>query len=98
MIDANNTDVNCDLDGGGVKWTYTYTALNDLDLVTDPRGNKTAYVYDSSGNLVQVKKLNSSDAEVQRTCMTRDSDGLVTEVIESTSLVDCTGNLTVYGV
>ena len=58
---------------------------------------KTAYVYDSSGNLVQVKKLNSSDAEVQRTCMTRDSDGLVTEVIESTSLVDCTGNLTVYG-
>ncbi len=97
MIDANNTDVNCDLDGGGVKWTYTYTALNDLDLVTDPRGNKTAYVYDSSGNLVQVKKLNSSDAEVQRTCMTRDSDGLVTEVIESTSLVDCTGNLTVYG-
>ena len=40
VIDAENTDANCDLDTGGVQWTYTYTSLNDLDLETDPLGRR----------------------------------------------------------
>jgi YD repeat-containing protein len=50
VIDANNTDTNCALASGGVKWTYVYNARNDVELETDPLGRRTIYVYDGNGN------------------------------------------------
>src|SRR5207248_805846 len=35
-VDAKNTDANCNLRDGGVAWTYTYTARNDLETATAP--------------------------------------------------------------
>jgi RHS repeat-associated protein len=97
IIDALNTDSGCDLDTGADEWTFTYTGLNDIDLETDPRGNKTDYVYDGSGNLTQVLRKDSGDTVKQMTCFTRNGDGLVTELIESTNLSTCSGNKTLFG-
>jgi RHS repeat-associated protein len=98
VIDENNTDANCGLKSAGVKWTITYTSRNDPDLVTDPRGNKTDYVYDSNGNLTEIQRKDSSDNIKLRTCLTiptsGNDKGLPTEVIESTTLSECTGNKT----
>lgn len=96
VIDAANTDANCDLDTNGVQSTFTYTANNDLDLITDPLGRQTDYVYDASGNLTEVIRKDDQAAIVSRTCFTRDGDGLMTEFIESTTLSDCTGNVTEF--
>ena len=62
----------------------------------DSRGNKVDYVYDGSGNLTQVFRKDSGDVVKQMTCFTRDGDGLVTELIESTNLSTCSGNTTLY--
>ncbi|HLF79433.1 MAG TPA: DUF6531 domain-containing protein [Dehalococcoidia bacterium] len=94
VIDANNTDANCALAGGGVKWTYTYTAKNDIDLETDPLGRQTDYIYDTNGNLTEVQRKDGGGNIKLRTCYTVNSAGLVTEQIESTTLSNCTGNVT----
>jgi RHS repeat-associated protein len=94
VIDANNTAASCTLTAGGVQWTYTYTSRNDVDLATDPRGNKTDYVYDVNGNLTEVQRKDSSDAIKLRTCFTVAGSGLVTARTESTTLTSCTGNTT----
>ena len=75
-------------------WTYAYTALNDIDLETDPLGRDTDYVYDASGNLTEVIKKDDLGSVVSRTCFTRDSAGLMTELNESTTLTNCTGYTT----
>jgi RHS repeat-associated protein len=96
VIDALNTQANCTLKQGGVRWTFTYTAKNDVDLATDPLGRQTDYVYDGDGNLTEVIRKDDGGATKARTCFTRDSAGLMTELIESTNLSDCTGNKTKF--
>jgi YD repeat-containing protein len=100
VIDAENTNTSCALKTGGVKWTYTYTAKNDIDLETDPLGRTTDYVYDANGNLTEVIRKDASSNSKLRTCFTRPTSGtdkgLVTELIESTTLTNCTGNKTKF--
>jgi RHS repeat-associated protein len=97
IIDAENTDSNCALASGGVKWTYIYNSRNDVELEVDPLGHATDYVYDSIGNLRQVIRRDGTGATVQRTCFNRDEDGLVTELIESTTLSSCVGHRSLFG-
>ena len=40
--------------------TYTYKPLVGISSVTDPRGQKTTYFYDSFGRLIQVKDHNNN--------------------------------------
>ncbi len=104
MIDALNTDASCQLKTGGVKWTFTYTARNDIDLETDPLGRQTDYVYDTPGNLTRVIRKDAGGAVKALTCFERDSAGLVTASVASTDLVvppgptdQCTGNRALLG-
>jgi YD repeat-containing protein len=96
VIDADNTDENCDLKSAGLQWTYTYTGMNDVDLATDPEDRETDYVYDGNGNLTQVARKDDSSVTKLLTCFTVPSSGsnkgLVTEIIESTNLSSCSGN------
>ena len=98
IIDAENTNSSCTLKMGGVKWTFTYTASNDIDLATDPLGRQTDYVYDVNANLTEIIRKDGSSNVKLWTCLTRPTsgadEGLVTEVIESTTLSNCTGNKT----
>lgn len=101
MIDALNTDASCQLKVGGVKWTFTYTSLNDIDLVTDPLGRLTDNIYDSTGNLTRIVRKDSGGAIKQLTCIEVNSSGLPTAFVQSTDLTvpggatdPCTGNRT----
>jgi len=98
VIDAENTDASCELAQGGVQWTYTYTPLNDIDLETDALGRQVDYAYDTDGNLTQAIRKDSGGTTKQRACFTVPASGpnkgLATEVIESSTLSDCTGNVT----
>ncbi|HLF77761.1 MAG TPA: RHS repeat-associated core domain-containing protein [Dehalococcoidia bacterium] len=100
VIDAENTDTSCALKSGGVQSTFAYTAKNDIDLETDPLGRQTDYVYDANGNLTDVIRKDASSNVKLRTCLTRPTsgtnEGLVTEIIESTTLTNCTGNTTKF--
>ncbi len=96
IIDALNTDANCDLAQGGVDWEFIYTANNDVDLATDPLGRQADYVYDGDGNVTEVIRKDDGGATKARICFTVDDTGLVTELIESTTLTDCTGNTTEF--
>lgn len=40
--------------------TYTYLPLVGISTITDPRGQKTSYFYDSFGRLIQVKDHNNN--------------------------------------
>lgn len=92
IIDGNNTNAGCTLKVGGHKWTMTYTAKNDVDLLTDPEGRITDFVYDGNGNVTDVIRKDSGGTVVLRTCYTRHGTyGLVTEIIESVNLTNCTG-------
>ncbi len=108
IIDALNTDANCQLKAGGVKWTFTYTANNDIASETDPLDRLTEYVYDAAGNLTRVVRKDSQvngRAVGALTCFERDPlTGQMTASVESTDLVvppgptdPCTGNRTLYG-
>ncbi len=104
MIDAANTDANCQLKASGVKWTYAYTANNDIDLETDPLGRQTDNIYDSVGNLTRVARKDSGGAVKALTCFERDSFGQVNASVQSTDLqipgsptASCTGNRTLFG-
>ena len=98
IIDGENTDTSCDLKSGGDQWTFSYTSLNDVDLATDPRGNLTDYIYDVNGNLTDVVRKDSSSVVLLWTCFTvptsGSDQGLVTEIIESTTLTNCSGDKT----
>ena len=65
-----------------------------VDLITDPLGRQTDFVYNGAGNLTEVISKDSGGSTAARTCYTRDSAGQATEVIVSTTLSDCTGNRT----
>src|SRR5439155_24951165 len=97
-------DASCALKTGGVKWTYTYTANNDIDLETDPLTRQTDYIYDSTGNLTRVARKDSGGSVKALTCFERDSSGQVTASVQSTNLTipagptdPCTGNKTLFG-
>ncbi len=104
IIDAENTDpLTCLLKDGGKKWTFTYTALNDIDLETDPRDNKTEYIYDGSGNLTRVIRKDAGNVVKGLTCLERDGFGQLAALVQSTDLVvppgptdPCTGHRTTF--
>ena len=77
--------------------TYTYNSNNDPLTLTDPLDRVTTWTYDQDGNLTETAREDDQGAPVRLTCFTRDDDGLVTELIESSTLTDCTGNTTEYG-
>ncbi len=59
MIDAANTDGNCQLKSGGVASEYTYNSTNDLTRVLAAVSNgvamnATEYIYDDAGNLTRL--------------------------------------------
>jgi RHS repeat-associated protein len=101
LIDAANTNSSCTLKVAGVKWTFTYTSRNDVDLATDPLGRVTGYIYDSSGNLTRLVRKDSGGVIKQLSCVELSSAGLPTTVVNSTDLTlpagvtdPCTGNKT----
>ncbi|MEE8519568.1 MAG: DUF6531 domain-containing protein [Dehalococcoidia bacterium] len=103
IIDAPNTDANCLLKISGVDWTFTYTANNDVDLETDPLGRQTDYVYDSTGNLTRIARKDATSVIKLLTCFERNTEGLMTALVDSTDLVlpagptdPCTGNKTLF--
>ena len=87
IIDALNTDADCQLEADGVKWTFTYNPNKDLDLETDPLGRQTDYVYDTPGNLTRVIRKDEAEAVKALTCFERDAAGQLTALVESTDLV-----------
>lgn len=93
LIDTNNTNSSCQLKSGGVKWSFTYTSANQLDLATDPLGRRTDYVYNGSGHLTEIRQQDSGGSNKARTCFTVNSNARPIEVIASTTLSNCTGNL-----
>src|SRR5437870_10430156 len=52
-------------DLGGVKWTYTYTANNDIDLETDPLTRQTDYIYDSRSMSLLAVRSEEHTSELQ---------------------------------
>jgi YD repeat-containing protein len=103
IIDALNTDANCQLKVSGVDWTFSYTANNDIDLETDPLGRQTDYIYDASGNLTRVVRKDAGAVIKALTCFERNTEGLMTALVESTDLMlpagptdPCTGNKTLF--
>ena len=75
----------CQLKPGGVKWTFAYTAKNDLDLeadplgrqttVTRPSGSATTYTYDARDLLTSI-----TDALLNPTSYGYDDAGRLTSV------------------
>ncbi len=101
VIDALNTDATCGLKQAGVKWTFTYTAKNDVDLATDPLGRQTDYIYDTAGNLTRVVPKDAGGAIKQLTCFELNTAGLPIAIVRSTDLTvpsgatdPCTGSKT----
>lgn len=47
----SNGNVNTVTLPNSAKYTYTYTALNDIATVTDPKNNTSRFYYDAAGNL-----------------------------------------------
>ena len=104
LVDASNTAGNCQLKSGGVKWTFTYTSNNDVDLETDPLGRQIDYVYDSTGNLTRIVRKDLAGAVKALMCLELDSGGQTTATVQSSNLVlppgptdACTGNRALYG-
>jgi RHS repeat-associated protein len=100
---GNGTDDDGDtkVDDGCPLIKATYTANNDPDLVTDPLGRQTDYIYDTTGNLTRVARKVGTDVKAL-TCFGYNSDGLVTSSVQSTNLTipsgatdPCTGNKTI---
>lgn len=103
IIDALNTDADCQLKADGVMWTFSYTPKNDPDLETDPLGRQTDYVYDTPGNLTRIIRKDEAEAVKALTCFERDDAGQLTGLVESTDLVvppapmdPCTGHKTKF--
>ncbi len=112
MIDALNTDANCDLlTPSGVDWEYTYNSRNDPKTETDPLDRETEFIYDdegipaNNGNLSRIVRRDApAGSIVALTCFELDSAGLTLAQVESTDLIlpagatdSCTGNRTQFG-
>ncbi len=92
------------IDDGCPNMKSTYTIYNDPDLQTDPLGRRVDYIYNSTGNLTRLARLDSSGAVKALTCFEVESTGLVTASVQPTDLLvpasptdPCTGNKTLYG-
>lgn len=56
--------------------SYSYNSLDQVSLVTDPKGNTTGYTYDGYGNKVTV-----TDGAGNVTAYTYDADGYLTKTV-----------------
>lgn len=72
---GNITKVSVTGDGTTLTTTMTYDAMNNLTSVTDPKGYKTTYSYDSNGNLIGISAPESVTSSI-----TVNSKGLPTQI------------------
>ncbi len=74
---GNVTEYTVTGDGTSLTTKMTYDGMNNMTSVTDPKGYKTTYSYDSNGNLIGV-----SAPESVTTSITVDSKGRPTQITD----------------
>ena len=92
---GNVTQIDVTGDGQTLTTKMTYDSMNNMTSVTDPKGNKTTYTYDSNGNLIEIV----SPITTIKTEIAVNSKGLPTSVTDPMNVVtefqyNSYGNLT----